>query len=180
VISQLAEGSAAQAWAGVSGVANGMQTQMDQAFSGALDVRRKQHVATAASEGAEAFYKTAPTGGTDYGPKVEQAIRMALACAVNGAKADGSAMQLLAGGSPADPAPIIGTEPIVTMEDGVITALYAYTNPTQEARAQGDLRARKAAESICGAGAAVLQKAPRFSCVGGSDCEATATFTCAP
>lgn len=92
VIAQFAEGAAAQAWSGVSGVANGMQTQIDQNFAGAIDIKRREHIAQAAFAGA-ARIEAADTPEA----KIDLAIQMALACSMNAATADANILKLLSG-----------------------------------------------------------------------------------
>lgn len=90
VIAQFAQGTASQAWAGVSGVANGIQSQMDTFFSHAVDLKRRQNIAKAALSGAVRV-RDADTPED----KVERSMEMALACSMNAATADAAVLDLL-------------------------------------------------------------------------------------
>lgn len=91
VIAPLASGSAASAWSGVSGVANGLQSEIDQTFSDAVDVQRRAGIAAAASTGAGAFLDAS----TDYTAKVFAAMDMARECAMSSGKSDKEALKAL-------------------------------------------------------------------------------------
>lgn len=87
VFSQLAQGSAAQAWSGVSGVANGMQNQMDHAFSGLLEVKRRQDIAVAARRLEHAAQ------ATDSDKAVNIAMQTALDCTMGATNSDAAALK---------------------------------------------------------------------------------------
>lgn len=72
----LANGSAKDAWAGLSGATNGLQTQVDQAFLGAVAAQRATAVNDAVVEGQAEYEKA----GDDFGKKVEKSIAMATRC----------------------------------------------------------------------------------------------------
>lgn len=91
VIAPIASGTAATAWSGVSGVSNGLQTQMNQAFSEAVEIQRRASIAEAARDGAEA-YGSANATALD---RVVAAVDMARGCALNVAIADRATMQAL-------------------------------------------------------------------------------------
>lgn len=91
VIAPLASGSAASAWSGISGVANGLQSEIDQTFSDAVDVQRRAGIEAAASSGAEAF----ASAGTDYTEKVIAAMDMARECAMSPGNSDREALRAL-------------------------------------------------------------------------------------
>lgn len=92
VIAQLAEGSASKAWAGVSGVASGMQSSMDQAFAGAIYVQRKHQVGRAAMEGIEEFLSI---DVKDPSKRVDVAMKMALRCAAAAARSDAEVLNAI-------------------------------------------------------------------------------------
>lgn len=71
----LANGSAKDAWAGLSGATNGLQTQVDQAFLGAVAAQRAKAVDEALGQG-QAEYEAAD----DATEKVEKSIAMASRC----------------------------------------------------------------------------------------------------
>lgn len=85
MIAQVAGGSASKAWAGVSGVTNGMQSKMDEAFSGALYVQRRRQVAMAAETG---FNNVLDIDLANYSKRVDGAMKMALGCSAAAAEAD--------------------------------------------------------------------------------------------
>lgn len=91
VIAPIASGTAATAWSGVSGVTNGLQTQVNEAFSEAVDIQRRASIATAARNGDTAFRKDAETDDE----RVYAAIAMARECAMGPAEADRSTMRAL-------------------------------------------------------------------------------------
>ena len=92
VISPIANGSAAKAWAGLSGTTNALQTSVKENFSGSIAAKRTKAVADATINGETAF-ALAPDAKT----KVIAAINMATACSMAPAKADNEAIKALAG-----------------------------------------------------------------------------------
>lgn len=90
VASPLAKGSAAKAWAGLSGASNAMQTSIKENLSGSIAAKRTKAI-LAATEGGEGKYAAA----TDPTAKVLTMIDLATACAMAPAKADGEALRAL-------------------------------------------------------------------------------------
>lgn len=90
VIAPIAKGTGAAAWSGLSGATNALQTNMDQAFSGSINVKRRQEVARAADEGAEEFKD-------ESGPeeRVLIAINMARKCSMGSVAADVEVLKAL-------------------------------------------------------------------------------------
>lgn len=101
VIAQVAGGTASKAWAGISGVTNGMQSKMDEAFAGALYLQRRKAVATAAGLGMEKVMKAERTPEK----RVEAAMQMALACAAAAAEADANSLNAINNAAPTTPPP---------------------------------------------------------------------------
>lgn len=94
VAAPLANGSATKAWAGLSGASNAMQTQMDDALSNALSLKRQAAIADAVKEGASEF------DGIQNSPakQVIAAMMMSNGCWLAAGKADQAAIQALTGG----------------------------------------------------------------------------------
>lgn len=90
VMAPLATGSATNAWAGLSGATNALQSQMDEAFSSAVAVRRRAAIVEAAEENA-ARYRAAVTPSQ----RVVAAIDMARSCSMGSATADQGTLRAL-------------------------------------------------------------------------------------
>lgn len=91
VFAPLAEGTAAKAWAGLSGATNALQSQMDEAFSSAVAVRRRSAIAQIADEGFKRYFKE----GNSNTDKVLIAIDTARACSMGSAVADRATLRAL-------------------------------------------------------------------------------------
>lgn len=99
VASPLSSGAAAKAWAGLSGATNGLQTQMDGAFSGAISIRRQEGINAARVRAAQDFhtamtatwYATKP----NYDIAVMRAVDMAAACSMGASQADRETLKAL-------------------------------------------------------------------------------------
>jgi hypothetical protein len=175
VIAQFAQGGAAQAWSGVSGVANGMQTQIDQSFGDAIDIKRREYIARAAFDGA-ARVRDAGTPGR----KIELSMQMALACSMNAATADANILKLLGGNAEAG-AGAGAAEPAESFElqGKRLTVHHRFEGPGGQAAAE--TRAKAYAAEICRAQTpgfvARAQDAARSHCAG-PRCDMEATFVC--
>jgi len=98
----LANGSAKDAWAGLSGATNGLQTQVDQAFLGAVAAQRAEAVNAAVIEGQDAYEQAED----DYDKKVEKAVAMATRCVSYSLARDQALLQKISGSvEDSEPAP---------------------------------------------------------------------------
>lgn len=171
VIAQFAQGGAAQAWAGVSGVANGIQTQMDGMFQHAIDVKRKELIAKAALTGAADVRKADLPDR-----KVERAMEMALACSMNSVTADSEILGLLTSRSTAPAGPEV-TESF----DGSNLELkfpYARTETTSQIQQQAIERAKGFCERNTMKFVGLKKDTkPSYACTG-DNCRLIATYTC--
>ena len=95
VISQFTNGSAAKAWAGLSGATNALRSGLAEDFSTMLAANRRKAVADAADAGKARFMSA--TGPDE---KVLEAIAMASDCSMAPGNADVEAMKAMAGASP--------------------------------------------------------------------------------
>lgn len=91
VVAPIAKGSAASAWAGLSGAANGVQTSLDDAFSTSLAVNRRVAIVAATSAGDLRYQ-----GATTDNARVAASVSMATSCANASALADQNALKSLA------------------------------------------------------------------------------------
>jgi len=94
VVAPLTHGSATKAWAGLSGASNAMQTQVDDALSNALALKRQAAIADAVKTGTNKFYDH----GDNPTKQVISAIMMSNGCWLASGKADQEAIQALIGG----------------------------------------------------------------------------------
>lgn len=90
VASPIAKGSAAKAWAGLSGASNAMQASIKENLSGSIAAKRTKAILSATQEGEQKY-----AAGTDATAKVLTMIDSATACAMAPAKADGEALRAL-------------------------------------------------------------------------------------
>ncbi|MDP9876012.1 hypothetical protein J2W25_000301 [Variovorax boronicumulans] len=94
VFMPLSKGTAATAWSGVSGAANGLQISMGEALSASVELSRQQRVARVAQAG---FKDYRDANSTD---KPAVAMKMALDCSVAAGLADYESLRRLSGGTP--------------------------------------------------------------------------------
>ncbi|GHA78777.1 hypothetical protein GCM10007067_15220 [Lysobacter bugurensis] len=172
VIAQFTQGNAAQAWAGVSGVANGIQTQMDNMFKHAIDVKRKELVATAALSGAARI-----RAESSDERKVDRAMEMALGCSMNSIAADAQILELLSG-----KAVVSSSGPNISesFDGGSLQMIFPYSRaqPISQVTEQAQVRAKE----VCETNGLRLQGlkpegSPKYDCTG-DQCKMTATFVC--
>lgn len=90
VLAPLSNGTATTAWAGVSGATNALQSQMDEAFSSAVAVRRRAAIVQSAEFGARQYFKE-----NDDKSRVLTAVNMARSCSMASATADQGTLQAL-------------------------------------------------------------------------------------
>lgn len=174
VIAQFAQGAAAQAWSGVSGVANGMQTQIDQSFANAIDIRRREHIAQAAFEGAALVHDA-----TTPADKIERSMQMALGCSMNAATADATILKLLSGGEDTKKAtPAVDSH---DLQGQALTVRHRFEGPGGQALAEA--QAKDYAATVCKAREASFVAKVQDTAVAhcaGTDCELEAKFECGP
>lgn len=93
VITPLVNGSAKDAWSGFAGAANGMQTQVDQAFLGTVAAHRAKAVNKAVVDGQNRYTEIEKT---DYSGRIEAAVAMATQCSTNALAQDQALLKRLA------------------------------------------------------------------------------------
>lgn len=108
---QIASGSAAKAWSGLSGASNAFQASLDQTFSAAVSLKRQSAV-----HDATVKYLHQTLGEPAPVKRVNLSIAMALECSIAAAKADAKSLQAIGSSSntvdtppssaPAAPVPI--------------------------------------------------------------------------
>lgn len=101
VFAPLAGGSAKDAWSGLSGSTNALQSSLNESFSNAINIRRRLEIT-----GAGATAKRQVSEGKDHLNKVLASLQLAYECRMAAARADGAAIQALSnlqGGAAAVP-----------------------------------------------------------------------------
>ncbi|MFK2905262.1 hypothetical protein ISP17_14965 [Dyella ginsengisoli] len=90
VAAPLAKGSAKDAWSGLSGSANGLQQEVDGAFNGVLNAKRRAAVMQAYTDSLTEF-----KASNDADVNVSVAVSMAAKCAMAPAEVDAAGLQSL-------------------------------------------------------------------------------------
>ncbi|WP_374419465.1 hypothetical protein [Chromobacterium sp.] len=106
VVTPIAQGSAKNAWSGLSGATNGLQTSMEQSFSSALNANRMIAVNKSYASGASGIVSSSGTvshnaSDSFYEESVFRSIKMAADCAMSPGLADANVLNSIASGTTA-------------------------------------------------------------------------------
>lgn len=151
VFAPLAGGSAKDAWSGLSGSTNALQSSLNESFNNAINIRRRLEIT-----GAGTTAKQQVSEGKDHLNKVLASMQLAYECRMAAARADGAAIQALSnlqGGAVAVPSDRTAAE---------VNPEAAKEEAEKRAKGAADVAAQKVAEDappIIPPGATLADKA---------------------